>query len=179
MIKYTLVNKTGFYDQLLPQYGVQESWVEISEVETSERWCIPNLRLGGQACHNNNVKHLDYPHAKKDPDISNPKATTIRTLSKRWLPLFPGLPKTSRADGQRQGNWRATEKKEEKQKANLIITVISAVLMILPFAGEVAGSLGAAAWVANAILLADVASNIAIASYDIIQNPKIGAYGAC
>jgi hypothetical protein len=64
------------------------------------------------------------------------------------------------------------KEKEEEEKKNLIIMIISAVLLILPFAGEIVGSVSGVTWITDAALLADVSSSLAMVGYDIVADPK-------
>lgn len=200
-VKYILVDEEGFYNQLLTKYGVPKSWVEVSTVEKKDNFCVPDVRSGGQVCHKTDQVNQDIPHAKDDFTITNPKDSIAGALPRfqdlrtdiisTWAdmsfflwdgddsdavqalatPVFMLLQNVdSMANIKEIGEQQ--KEKDEREKANFIITIISAVLLILPFAGEIVGSVAGVAWVADAALLADVASSIAIAGYDIVQDPS-------
>ncbi|KAF7590991.1 hypothetical protein BBP40_002185 [Aspergillus hancockii] len=61
---------------------------------------------------------------------------------------------------------------EEGAKRNLILIILSAVLLIIPFVAEVVGAMTGSAWIAGAAALADVSASIALVGYDIVKDPK-------
>ncbi|GFF54699.1 hypothetical protein IFM51744_08432 [Aspergillus udagawae] len=200
-VKYTFVDEQGFYDELQSKYGIQRDWVEVSDVVNEDKLCTPNPRSGGIVCHNIKQTNQNIPHAKADFTIPNPKDSIANALPRfqalqrdvvsTWAdlsfflwdgddadvveafstPVFMLLQAVeSMATVKDIGE---TEKeKEEEEKRNLIITIISAVLLILPFAGEIVGSVAGVAWITDAALLADVTTSLALAGYDIVTDPK-------
>lgn len=163
--------------------------------------CYPDLNHGGQICKPVIETNLNMPHAKDDFNISNPKDSIANALPRfkdlqldvaaTWADLSffiwdgddtdavealstPVFMLLQAVDSMAQIKKIGEEEKEkeEAEKRNFIITIISAVLLILPFAGEFVGTVAGIGWVADAAMLADVTANLAMAGYDIVTDPK-------
>ncbi|KAJ5901127.1 glycoside hydrolase [Penicillium tannophilum] len=68
---------------------------------------------------------------------------------------------------------KTLEKKEaEEKKKNFILTIISVVLIFVPFVGEEAAAAAGMVQLARSIAIAGEAANVGFAIYDTVDNPK-------
>ncbi|KAJ5256641.1 Peptidoglycan-binding Lysin subgroup [Penicillium angulare] len=64
------------------------------------------------------------------------------------------------------------EKADDDAKVSFILDIVSIVLMIIPFAGEVVDAIGGVANVARAAYVVGEAGNAALLVYDIVKKPS-------
>ncbi|KAL6232775.1 hypothetical protein BDW75DRAFT_242613 [Aspergillus navahoensis] len=61
------------------------------------------------------------------------------------------------------------EEKEYEEK-ELIMKILTAVLVVVPFAGEIIGEIAGLAWVVEAAIVVDILGNAAMGVYDVVKN---------
>lgn len=64
------------------------------------------------------------------------------------------------------------EKAEEEEKKDLILTIVTALLLFVPFIGDVAEAVVDMAWLGRALALISDAGNVALTAIDIVSNPE-------
>ncbi|RDW93688.1 glycoside hydrolase family 71 protein [Aspergillus mulundensis] len=171
-------------------------------VNKDDHDCRPNFgKADSVQCHHINQKDKDIPHMNASFVVPNPKDSIAGALPRfrdlqldvaaTWgdlsfflwegndtdavealsTPIFM-LMQSVDSMAQIKAIGEKEKEKEEEERRNFILMIISAVLLVLPFAGEIVGTVTGIGWVADAALLADVSANLALAGYDIVKDPK-------
>ncbi|QMW33048.1 alpha-1,3-glucanase/mutanase [Aspergillus flavus] len=201
-IEYKLIDEDGFFKELQSKYGISKDWVEFRTYYRDVPACPPFTGIGPPPiCTHPHYQYENFPMAKDDFTIPNPKDSIKDALPRfqqlqldltaTWgdlsfflwdgddddavaalsMPVFMLLQAVDSMATVKQIGEEEKEH-EEEAKRNLILIILSAVLLILPFAGEVVGAVTGIAWVADAAAIADISASIALAGYDIVKDPK-------
>jgi hypothetical protein len=195
-ITYTLVNSDGFYNDLETNYGINSSWVELTNVTSKYKQCTESPRI---SCNNIDRTQNEFPVAvpADQIDVPNPKDTVTKAqpdintlqvvLSSTYLGIAFGTWNGSDDDASQVLSMPVfmlsqavqsmqqvdiiggqVEKEEKKQ---LILTITSAILFFLPFAGELGELAFGVSWAIRAIDIAGFAGNDVLSVVDIIDDP--------
>ena len=195
-IYYRLDDEEGFYTELENTYGISRDWVEFPEVKEFNPICIATSNA---PCPIVTKEAWNYPQAKKDYDIPNPKDVFASAssnldalywdMTQMWITMTSGgwngtvedaasvliLPVTMAtvaADAMNQVVVTADKIDDEKRKA-LILEIIGAVLLIIPLAGELAGAAGGLiATLGRIAIVASDAGQVGLSIYDIVNDPS-------
>lgn len=186
--------KDAFYGDLLKNYGIEESWVKFGTDDLSDK-CRPSL-----ACQPGRRIWYGVPMMADDIQVPNPRsivngsqinidqlqldiaATYFDLLWLQWdgqvyepaqVYAYPVAMIRQAVSSMKKVKEIGETEKEAEQK-NLIITILFAVLTIVPFIGEAAAAAAGLANVARVLTLIGEAANAATALYDVIDNPESG-----
>ncbi|KAE8376069.1 glycosyl hydrolase family 71-domain-containing protein [Aspergillus bertholletiae] len=201
-IEYKLLEEEKFFKELQSKYGISKDWVELGTYVAKGPQCPPWTGMGPPlVCNPPHYQYEIFPMAKEGFTIPNPKDSIKDALPRfqklqvdlaaTWgdlsfflwdgddddavtsmsMPVFMLL---QTVDSMATVKEIGEEKKEREEvgRRNLILLILSAVLILLPFAAEVVGAVTGVAWIADAATLADISANIAMAGYDIVKDPK-------
>ncbi|CAD6446789.1 70f8fb62-2be9-40c0-91c7-3914c6610b41 [Sclerotinia trifoliorum] len=200
-IYWTLINSTGFYADLQINYGIEADWVTLTDVDQSS--CVSDDPLTVPCIPHHEIWH-GYPQMASHVNVSNPKDLfTDAGPAMAALPLQIAATRLDVILGQWNGSTSdavqsfampvalvsqaiqsmaevkvlgKTEKEEEKKR--LISLVLTAVLGVVPFVGEVGATLAGLAAIARTIAIAGEVANTAFTIYTIVEDPSSGPMSA-
>jgi len=198
-LTYILRDRTGFFSDLLQNYGIIESWVKFGE-EHFNNACPGSgggIKDPDTQCHITRGTWKGYPQRADTIKVDNPKEFIINSLENIHglqnnidvtakeqasstffsssddavdaLAMPVAMVKQAVASMEEVKKIGKTEK--ANQKKALIINILTAVLVLLPFVGEAAAVAAGAAKIAQVILILGEAANAGLALYDISENP--------
>ncbi|KAE8144645.1 glycosyl hydrolase family 71-domain-containing protein [Aspergillus avenaceus] len=201
-IEYKLIDEEGFFKELQSKYGISKDWVEFGTYNRKVPPCPPWTGVGPPpTCTNPHYTYDNFPMAKTDFTIPNPKDSIKGALPRfrqlkldlaaTWgdlsfflwdgddddavaalsMPVFMLLQAVDSMVTVKQIG-KGEEEAEKEAKHDLILIILSAVLLILPFAAEVVGAVTGIAWIADAAAIVDISGSMALAGYDIVKDPK-------
>lgn len=204
-IHWTLRDSEGFYNALLNDYGIEEDWVAFETV-TIVTPCPPKTPTG-PICGAVTTNHwVDFPTKAKSITIPNPKdfftsaGPTLQslpdTIEATWTDLMLGQWQGSALDAvqvvstpvalaqqavamMESAKSIAETEKEEEQK-ELILTILSVVLIVVPFVGEAGFAALGAVNIARAIALAGLTGNAALDTFSLVTHegdPVMSIFG--
>ncbi|KAI1872594.1 hypothetical protein JX265_005474 [Neoarthrinium moseri] len=197
-LTYTLVDEEGFYTQLEDDFGIQRDWVTFGERE-DKNTCV------GAGSHSDCVRYdrvrHGYPTRNDSMEVTNPKDIITKAQSGlddlhdtmvisqlEWIGLswngsgsdmmeVLSVPVSmlEQAIDSMQRAKDIGEQEETAEKNKLIVEIISAVLMVIPFAGS---ALGATTGVllktlGRILLVVGDVGTVALALKDIVENPDL------
>ncbi|KAK1985397.1 glycosyl hydrolase family 71-domain-containing protein [Colletotrichum cereale] len=216
-VKYTLSDSDGFYQAVLRDLGIEKDWISFGEWHQTDGECIdpPDWKPHGPKTPCRRARHFKegIPVSSNNVHVSDPKDVveaalpSIQELSIRVLGLYamaglgyaddtgdmviavaiPVLMLEGVIDSMKQIKVIGAEQRERESKA-LVLEILSVILLVLPFAGEVASAaFGGAAMVARMALLIGEVGSAALTIESIISDPAsvpfavlsllIGPYG--
>jgi hypothetical protein len=191
-IEYTLHNSTGFYAELLQDYGILEDWVIFGTETAKGCW-------DGTVCPTIKRVKEGYPMAAPDSDIivpnpkkvitdSQPKITNITNVLfsteidinlGSWLgPLDDILQVVSMpiflimqaVDSMLQAK-EIGENMREQEKRNFILMILSIVFSFIPFLGEIGGIVaGGAVGLSRIATLIGIVGDVGLGIEDIVHD---------
>ncbi|KAI2999287.1 unnamed protein product [Aspergillus niger] len=192
---FTLVNGTGFYNDLETNYGIDASWVTFGEVDMSDG-CTNTVELE-EGCQLGTRTWYGFPQAASNIVVPNPKdvvtaaganmttlmdqiqETSVDLLLAQWdgsaldaaqvLAMPVALVQqavTSMAQVKAIG-----KAEEEAQKKELILTIVTAVLAVVPLVGDASLAAAGLEDVARAVALIGETTNAAFDLYTIVSDP--------
>lgn len=188
--RYELKDAAGFNKTLADKYGILPDWVKFGDTEPIKQ---PD---GGRVNDKNRPMKADNPH------IINPKDAIVKSLdgyvtllgtilSAQWDLATGGwdtadthpmeafvLPVSMLTDAVDQMRKIAIIGQEEidKDTEGFIMDIINAVLMVIPFVGEVTGPLiGLTEMIGRIITLFDLVGQGAVSFYDLAAHPENAA----
>ena len=195
-IYYKLIDDEGFYTELENTYGISRDWIEFPEYTTFfSTGCVPSP---GAPCTFYNKEAWNYPQAKEDYSIPDPKdvftsaSSNLEALywdmTQMWFSMTGGawngsvadaasvlvLPVTMATTAAAAMNEVVVtaDKIDDEKRKSLILTILGAVLFVLPFIGEAAGTVGGlAATLGRIAVIASDAGQVGLGIYDIVEDP--------
>ncbi|KAI1874191.1 uncharacterized protein JN550_002770 [Neoarthrinium moseri] len=196
-LTFTLKDKDGFFNELADKYGIQSDWVKFG----TDRDVFTCTGTHNQDCSPWSRTKLNYPQKADDMKVTNPKdiitqakpgiddmhetmAVTFLeingdTWEGEWTDVMEVLSTPVSMMAQAVESMKKAkeiaEREHEQEKNQLIINIISAVFMLIPFAGE---ALGAAASVllqtlGRVLFIVGELGAAALTIKDIVDNPDM------
>ncbi|KAH7400548.1 chitinase [Phaeosphaeria sp. MPI-PUGE-AT-0046c] len=178
-MKMTIRDSDGFYKALETEAGIISDWVELGEYKKYMNDCTGcPASPSGCPCIYKDVTITGIPVLKKDFGIPDPKEiiksidleAARNSMSARFFDIVAGIWDGSNGDvaqvlsvpvflfAQAIDSMEEAKAKGgeiiEEEKKNLILTIISALLFLIPFVGEIAAIAAGAATVARMIAMA-------------------------
>jgi GH18 family chitinase len=193
-LHYMLRDKTGFFNDLLSNHGVQPDWIKFGEIVQSNSCSYPNKN----DCEPMRKHTYGYPQEADGIDIPNPKDLVLKagpnmstmkdTINAMWLDVMlaqwdgpledvvPAMGLPVSLVKQAISNMRDVKKigeteKEEEQK-NLILNILGAIFALVPFIGEAGAVAGGLAQLGRVISIIGEVGNAALSIYDVVDNPS-------
>lgn len=188
-LTYTLINSTGFYNDLSTNYGINASWVTFGNTGTYIANCV-----NPKTCVRTDIKIVNIPKASDSITVPNSKDIITKAL-----PNIGALQNTilSREMDVATHSWfgptddllqvismpvfmiqqalvsmanvKAVGEKERKQKKiALILEIIGIVLIFIPFLDDLAPELEVLDGILNIVA---AAGNVALSIQAIVANP--------
>ena len=192
-IYYQLDDRDGFFEELVQKHNVLPDWVDLAG--WAREPCIQ------APCTLINREKYNIPQVNETMVVPNPKeiallalpkleelqiqlgATYIEMMLGTWdgreddpiqvlsLPLFMFHDAVTTMEEVKD----IGEDAAAAEKKNLIITIVSALLLIIPFVGEIGAIAAGMTNVARIIALAGVAGNAGLTAYEVVGDPKAAA----
>lgn len=192
---YTLVNETGFYAELESSYGIVRDWVTFGTKDTP----IDCPSQNDYQCPPNDKIQHNYPVPAKTYTVPNPK-DVFTNASNNFEAIYDGLGAMymSMVSGGWNGSvadatsvmvlpvslaYQAAQtmqqvvviggEEEGREHRDLILEILGAVLMVIPFAGGFLGGAGELlATIGRIISIIGAVGNAGLSIYDIILHPN-------
>ncbi|KAJ6163877.1 Glycoside hydrolase family 71 [Penicillium chrysogenum] len=201
-VDYDFNDEKGFWDAVSKR-GIQKDWVSFEDWDITKP-CPPPIPLHPDTCHNGKIVLEDYPHPADNMTFANPKDIISKSGDKfdrleldivtTWTEMMFGfwdgdyddaaeavsLPVFMLAqavESMEQVKQLGKEEKELEEK-ELIMKILTAVLIVVPFAGEIVGEIAGLAWVVEAAVVVDIVGNAAVGVYDVVKNKASPAMAA-
>jgi chitinase len=195
-MKMTIRDSDGFYDALEAEAGIISDWIELGEFKEEVNDCSGCQGSPSCLCIYKDVTITGIPVLKKDFGIPDPKEiiksidleAVKNDMSARFFDIVAGIWDGSNGDvvqvlsvpvflfAQAVDSMEEAKEKggeiREEEKKNLILTIISALLFLIPFVGEIAAIAAGAATVARMIAMAGLIGNAAFTIADVVANPE-------
>ena len=195
-LEMTLRDSDGF-DAALADLGIDRSWVEFGEY-VDDRPCTPTSGGTGM-CLPFELTIQGFPLMKADWQVPNPKDIMTMAMSNRtkiedeilvaifglglgtWegsnsdmveVLSMPVLMMAQAVDGMAQAK-EIGEDWQDDQNKNLILTIISAVLFIVPVLGEVTAAVAGMARLARLFAATGAVSALGMTIVDVVENPEM------
>ncbi|PVI04199.1 glycoside hydrolase family 18 protein [Periconia macrospinosa] len=192
-ITMTLRDSYGFYKDLNNKTGILQDWIEFFTYKVYSN-CQP------EPCNNLVLTIVGQARLKKQYDIPNPKDVVSKAMANQGGSLHAlmvqvfnigmGLWNGSNQDVVQSlavpvfliqnaingmENAKELGEKEEKEEAkNKLLTILSAVFLVVPFLGGGAAAISAGAGtLARLIAMGGVATNGGLALQTVIENPNM------
>lgn len=188
-IYFNLTDPDGFFAELDKTYGVEKSWVKFG----TRKWeaSMPNstTRSGEWVGYPMKADKVTIPNPKdviaKAPegmtDLQNMiDATYLDILFGQWdgsvadvarsVAMPVALVEQAIKSMQKVKDMAKKIKKEEQK--DLIIEILSAVLVVVPFVGQIGATAAGLVTLGRVIALLGDVSNAALTIYDIVNNPE-------
>ncbi|WYZ38473.1 hypothetical protein EsH8_III_000387 [Colletotrichum jinshuiense] len=201
-VTYTLSDSVGFYEAVERDLGIEKDWISFGEWhQTTDGECIEMsdkpINTPKPPCRKARLFKKGFPVSSSNVHVSDPKDVieaalpSIQELSIRVLGLYamaglgladdtgdmvtavamPVFMLEGVIDSMKQIKKIGAEQREREKKA-LILEILSIVLFVLPFAGEIIGAaFGGAAMVARVAVLIGEVGNAALTIESIINDP--------
>lgn len=199
-ITYTLTDSSGFFAAILNDIGIEQDWVKFDTYQNIVGCTDYNVGGGVNPCIGGVQTRNNFPMQADNVVVSNPKdvftaaQSNITNLQTRVLSAYGqiglgmynnvtaddvvtgiGMPifmlqdvVSSMAQIKQIGNNVAAQEKKD-----LILTILGAVLMVIPFVGEGVGALfGGVAMISRIAALIGEAGYAALSVEDIISDPS-------
>jgi hypothetical protein len=196
-ITYTLTNEDRFFSELSDNYGIERDWIEFGDrlayLGNACHYAADNY----QKCeHDQGIWWHGYP-LLKNITIPNPKDIVSKSydksraladdagLAQRFAPYdrgvygrsdmvdalsLPALTMSEAIETMKRVVDLADKELEEERKAD-IANFITAIFMLIPVAGEVAGAVGGATM--RAIIgMAGELANVGYTIYEVVDDPS-------
>ncbi len=204
---FVLKDHDGFFRALMDKYHIPEDWVEFADRGGSVGLCSNDGGQFMLCPPTTGNRHWHkYPSKKASIHVPNPKdivagsignvddlkvsllALRLRMVLGIWegsnqdvvqvlsVPVFLLQQAVEGMDQVKLLGEKQEEEDREAQK-NLIITIIGAVLFIVPFVGQEAALAAGAADLARAIFIVGETANTAYTVYTIVDDPSSAIIG--
>ena len=195
---YTLQDEDGFNKTLSEMYGIDKEWVEYGVVESGHKCLGRQTGDRDEPCINTQHTYRGAPKAKSDFKVPSPKetieaagggmekldntlaATLLDMVLGQWggsgehtvqslaLPVFM----ISQAIESMNTVKDIGQQVEDKERRDLIMTIVSAVVMAIPFAGELGTAIFGATQIARIALLIGTAADVAVSVANAVDDPE-------
>ncbi|PQE29794.1 alpha-1,3-glucanase mutanase protein [Rutstroemia sp. NJR-2017a WRK4] len=191
---WTLINSTEFYADLQQNYGISPDWVVLED----EDWdsCV-SLNPTTNPCPHHYETWHGYPQPAKKTTVTNPKDLfTAVGPAKNDLPNKIVATRMDMSLGQWEGSGDDVvqafampvamisqaiqamkqvkvlgKKEEDEEKKKIILLVLTAVIGVVPFVGEIGAATAGLGAIATTIAIAGLAANAALDIYTIVEDP--------
>jgi hypothetical protein len=196
-IDYYLNDPVRFWNALAER-GIQKDWVIFDDLKIPDKCPPPYPPPPGQGgpCKVGQITLENLPHAADNINFANPKDIISKSNGKfDQLELDIAMTWTEMMFGFWDGDYedavealslpvfmlaQAVESMEqvkqlgkdekETEETELIMAILTAILMVVPFAGEFVGEIADLAWLVEAAVVVDIIGNTALGVYDIVKN---------
>ncbi|KAJ5191293.1 uncharacterized protein N7498_010278 [Penicillium cinerascens] len=173
VIYYTPLNATAFWDWLLSGYGLQRTWVQLTD-HVIENHCSTHIRPNQPVCHEQVYTWKGYPMAADNIVVSDP-ATIIESTYPKIANLKDTIALTRILIS--TGSWGgstddavlgiSTAVFTMVQKKELDEEIIMALLLVVPFLGEIDAISESLAGLADIIKMFSDVSLLADSIYEV------------
>lgn len=195
-VDYEFNNETGFWDDVTGR-GILKDWIKIEDWDITNP-CPPKKPGKGNTCQDGTIVLEDFPQPADNMVFANPKDIVSKSHGKfeqleldiatTWMEMMFGfwdgdyedaveavsLPVFMLAqtvESMEQVKQLGKEEKEAEE-TELILMILTAILFVVPFAGEIVGEISGLAWMVEAAVVVDVLGNAAMSVYDVIKNKE-------
>ena len=191
-VYWTLKDPERFFHILEADYGIERSWVKFGVKY------LPHPPCPSQPCMSGYHAWIGYPMQADNVTIPNPKdiiskapggimslqnmvdATYCDMVMGYWIGSVADVARTVGmpvALVEQAVDSMAKVKKigqtvKDMEKKQLIIEIVTAVLVVVPFVGEMSATAAGMASLARAIAMFSEVSNAALSIYEIFEDPK-------
>ncbi|KAF4964635.1 hypothetical protein FSARC_7461 [Fusarium sarcochroum] len=190
---YSMRDEKGFDKALVEEAGIEKDWVEWVEKDVEKDICV---------CYDNENQICSPPgwriKDKSKIEVNTPKevlaeaipstdeliTVTVATFANMRLGVSDADPADivtafsmpifmmQDASESIKEIKKIGEKMKETHTRNLVLSILSIVFAVIPFAGMAATALGGVARIASAALIVGEAGNAAISIVEIVDNPE-------
>lgn len=198
-VDYDFNDEAGFWNALAKR-GIQKDWVSFEDWKIPNYCPPPNPAAPSQSqCTDGMIMLEDFPQAADNTTFANPKDIISQSngkfdqleldIAQTWtemmfgfwdgedeeavealsLPVFM-LAQTVESMEQVKQLGKDEKQYEDSKKTELILMILTAILMVVPFAREFVGEVAGLAWLAEVAVVVDVVGNTALGVYDIVKN---------
>ncbi|KAK3948168.1 hypothetical protein QBC32DRAFT_328009 [Pseudoneurospora amorphoporcata] len=165
-VAFTLRDATGFYAEVLDKLGIAKEWITFGDVQL-DQGCKDvggddGAHIGGRGknsgCRPARQSLSNFPKAIDTKDISVPNPEVVLEAAMANM--------TALVDSLLVAYFLVENKKK------LILLILGIVLMVIPIVGEAGGALfGGIAMVSRIVALIDIAGNVGLTAYDVVEDP--------
>jgi hypothetical protein len=193
-VDYGFNDEKGFWDAVAAR-GIQKDWISFKEWDVLNP-CPPKDPLWPDTCQTGKVMLEDYPHPPDNMTFANPKDVISKSGDKfdpleldiltTWTEIMfcfwdgdyddtaealslPVFMLAQAVESMEQVKQLGKEEKE-LEETELIMRILTAVLLVVPFALEIVGEVAGLAWVVEAAVVVDIVGNAAVGVYDVVKN---------
>ncbi|GKZ33830.1 hypothetical protein AbraIFM66950_003914 [Aspergillus brasiliensis] len=197
-VYYDLVDAEGFYGNLSADYGIDKTWVELGKQEHKES-CTPQMFKNGCAAFDRTYIGFPVKAADSAITVANPKDIMTQALPNiqnltdtittakieialgSWMGTDDDIVQSlslavfllSQAVASMQSVVAVADSYEAAQKKKMINEILMAVLLVVPFVGELEAVTDVFAGLSRIItLIGDVGAG-ATTVYAIVEDPKM------
>ncbi|PQE24790.1 alpha-13-glucanase mutanase protein [Rutstroemia sp. NJR-2017a BVV2] len=192
---WTLINSTGFYADLQQNYGISPDWVILEDKDWDS--CVSDDPISVPCSRHYETWH-GYPQPAKKITVTNPK--DLFTAAGPAMNDLPNKIVATRMD-MTLGQWGGSgddvvqafampvamisqaiqamkqvkvlgKKEEDAEKKKIILLVLTAVIGVVPFVGEIGAATAGLGAIATTIAIAGLAANAALDIYTIVEDPS-------
>ncbi|KAJ5165678.1 Glycoside hydrolase family 71 [Penicillium coprophilum] len=193
-IDYDFNDEAGFWKGAAER-GIQKDWVSFEDWDIINP-CGPVNPSRPDTCQNGMIVLEDFPQPAKNMTFANPKDIISKSGGKfdqleldivtTWTEMMFGfwdgdyddaveavsLPVFMLAQAVESMEEVKELGKQEKEleETELIMKILTAVLVVVPFVGEIAGEIAGLAWVIEAAVVVDILGSTALGVYDAVKN---------
>ncbi|CAG8386345.1 unnamed protein product [Penicillium salamii] len=195
-VDYEFNDEKGFWNDAATR-GIQKDWITFDEYDITTP-CPPKNFKHPNTCTPGKIALENYPHPADNMKFANPKDIITKSggrfdqleldIAMTWTEMMFGFWDGDDEDAVEAASIpvfmlaqavESMEKvkelgKEEKdiEETELIMKILTAVLIVVPFAGEVVGEVVGMAWVVEAAIVVDILGNAAASIYDVVKNKE-------
>jgi hypothetical protein len=192
---WTLINSTGFYTDLQQNYGISPDWVVLKDEDWTS--CVSDDPITVPCIRHHEIWH-GYPQPAGKITVTNPK--DLFTAAGPAMNDLPNKVIATRMD-MMLGQWGGSgddvvqafampaamisqaiqamkqvkvlgKKEEDAEKKKIILLVLTAVIGVVPFVGEIGAATAGLGAIATTIAIAGLAANAALDIYTIVEDPE-------
>ncbi|KGO66152.1 Glycoside hydrolase, family 71 [Penicillium expansum] len=193
-VDYDFNDEEGFWNDAAER-GIQKDWISFEDWDITKP-CPPKIPLHPDTCRDGMVVLEDYPHPADNMTFVNPKDILSKSngrfdqleldIATTWTEMMFGfwdgdfddaaeavsLPVFMLAQAVESMEQVKQLGMEEKkyEETELIMKILTAILVVVPFAGEIVGEIAGLAWVVEAAIVVDIVGNAAMSVYDAVKN---------
>ncbi|GES56905.1 alpha-1,3-glucanase/mutanase [Aspergillus terreus] len=193
-IDYDFNDEKGFWGAVAER-GIQKDWISFEDWDIPT-YCPPPGPTRPPGCLDGTIVLEDYPHPADNMTFANPKDIISKSHGKfdqleldiatTWTEMMfgfwdgdyddaveavsvPVFMLAQAVESMEQVKQLGQEEKEYEE-TELIMKIVTAVLFVVPFAGEIAGEVAGLAWLVEAAVVVDLIGNTVMGVYDAVKN---------
>ncbi|KAJ5727121.1 chitinase [Penicillium malachiteum] len=165
-------DQEGFEKLMSDKYNITPSWIGYATFSVP-RLCVGCIDSGNW---------VDYPIIPPDANINNPKdiigksRTNMRTfqhmIDATYIDLMFGKWSGSTNDVLQTISMPIGKKEKKEETVELVLNILSAILLIVPYAGGLGAAAMSSAEMARIVRLVEAAANAGLAAYGVVENPE-------